>query len=75
MRRTLSNLLMKELTQISNMLDSIKIDASKKANKTQDEIEFYTFMTNLLESSVSKIQQKLNKEKQTNKKFKFMIVE
>jgi hypothetical protein len=73
MEKTLSNLLMAELTQISNKLDSFKVISKKTSKKiTVDESEFYRFMSTILEESVSKIQQKIDKEKQTNKKFKFI---
>jgi ferric iron reductase protein FhuF len=64
---------MTELTQISNKLDSFKVISKKTSKKiTVDESEFYRFMSTLLEDSVSKIQQKIDKEKQTNKKLKFI---
>lgn len=73
MEKTLSNLLMSELTQISNKLDSYKAILKKTSKKlSTDELEFHRFMTTLLEESVTKIQQKVDKEKQTNKKFKFI---
>jgi hypothetical protein len=64
---------MTEITKISNQIDVYKAN-SKMTSKivSEDEVEFYKFMTSILEDSLSKIQKKLDKDKQTNKKLKFI---
>jgi hypothetical protein len=73
MGKTVYRLLMTEITKISNQIDVYKAN-SKMTSKivSEDEVEFYKFMTSILEDSLSKIQKKLDKDKQTNKKLKFI---
>ena len=68
MTKKLSSLLVSELTQITTKLSSL--DSRKKT--TQDDIEFHNFMKMILEENIEKIQIKLEQDKQTNKKVKFI---
>jgi hypothetical protein len=71
MKKTLSSLMMNQLTIISRQLDIYETALNEK-NLTQDEIEFYKFMCCIYSEVVKKIQQKIFKEKLTNKKLKFI---
>jgi hypothetical protein len=45
---------------------------STNSKTLNDEREFYQFMIPVLEDSIKKIQTKVNKEKQSNKKLRFI---
>jgi hypothetical protein len=66
-------MLLKELTLVSNKLDSIKASTQKTSKMiSSDEEEYQRFMSSLLEDCVEKIQKKIDKEKQTNQKLRFI---
>jgi hypothetical protein len=70
MKKTFSSMLINELSFISGQIDLY--ESELKTTLVHDEIEFYKFMCSIYSENVKKMHQKLNKEKQTNKKFKFI---
>jgi len=71
MGKILFNLLLKEFTECSNKLEAIN-EILSCAKSGSDQEDYCNFMSSLLNNFAEKLQKKMEKEKLSNEKIKFI---